>query len=114
MCYGQVKRQRGARWRALGRQRGVELGEGHGLPEPVPRCLSLPPQSSGAYPLGFRQGTNAVRIERELWPERRLTGGPFGAAGSGVSPVGGEEAQVRHYLREQDERDPRQGELAFA
>jgi putative transposase len=40
-----------------------------------------------------------------------MTGLHFWAAGYCVSTVGLDEARVRQYIREQDERDHRQGEL---
>jgi putative transposase len=111
--YGKLKRQIGALLRELCRQRGVALGEGHCLPDQVPLCLSMPPKYSVAYTLGFLQGKSAVRIHRELLQERRMTGLHFWAAGYCVSTGGLDEAQVRQYIREQEEIEQRQGELEF-
>jgi putative transposase len=66
-----------------------------------------------AYAIGFLKGKSAVRIHRELLPERRMTGLHFWAAGYWVSTVGLDETQVRQYIRQQDEQDRRQGELNF-
>ena len=54
-----------------------------------------------------------MRIHRELLHERRMSGLHFGAAGYGVSTVGLDEARGRQYIREQEERERRQGELDF-
>ena len=67
-----------------------------------------------AYTLGYLKGKSAVRIHRELWQEQRMTGLHFWAAGYCVSTVGVDEAQVRQYIREQEEIEQRQGELQFA
>ena len=95
----------------LCRQRGVELLEGHAMPDHVHLCLSIPPKYSVAHTIGFLKGKSAVRIHRELLQERRMTGLHFWATGYCVSTVGLDETRVRQYIREQDELDRRQGEL---
>ena len=85
--------------RELCRQKGIELLEGHCMPEHVPLCLGIPPTYSVAYTLGYLKGKSAVRIHREWLQERRMTGLHFWAAGYCVSTVGWEEARVRQYIR---------------
>jgi putative transposase len=111
--YGKLRRQMGGILRALCRQRGGELGEGHCRPDHVHLCLRLPPKYSVAHTLGFLNGKSAVRSHRELLQERRMTGVHFWAVGSWVSTVGLAEAQIRQYIREQEEIEQRQGELDF-
>jgi putative transposase len=94
------------------RQRGIELVEGHALPDPVQLGLSIPPQSSVAPSIGFLKGKSAVRIHREWLDERRRTGLPSWAAGYCVSTVGLDEARVRQDIREPEELERRQGEFA--
>ena len=72
--YGRLRRQIGVILRDLCRQRGVELVEGHAMPDHVHLCLSIPPKYSVAYVIGFLKGKSAVRIHRELLKERRMTG----------------------------------------
>ena len=95
----------------LCRQKGIELLEGHCMPDQVPLCLGIPPKYSVAYTLGYLKGKSAVRIHRELLQERRMTGLHFWAAGYCVSTVGLDEARVWQYIREQEEIEQRQGEL---
>jgi REP-associated tyrosine transposase len=109
--YGRLRHQIGPILRELGRQRGVELLEGHARPDHVHLCLSIPPKCSVAYTIGFLEGKSAVRIHRELLRGRRMTGLPFWATGYCVSTVGLDEARVRQYIRDRDERDRRPGEL---
>jgi putative transposase len=111
--YGRLRRQVGVILRELCRQRGVELVEGHAMPDHVHLCLSIPPKYSVAYTIGFLKGKSAVRIHRELLRERRMTGLHFWAAGYCVSTVGLDEARVRQYIREQEELERRQGEFDF-
>ncbi len=108
---------RGLRWqivpifRDLCRQRGIELVEGHAMPDHIHLCLSIPPKYSVAYTIGFLKGKSAVRIHRELLQERRMAGLHFWATGYWVSTVGRDETVVRQYIREQEERDRQQGQL---
>ena len=109
--YGRLRRQIGAILRELCRQRGVELVEGHAMPDHVHLCLSIPPKYSVAYIVGFLKGKSAVRIHRELLHERRVSGLHFWATGYWVSTVGRDENAVRKYIREQDARDCQQSKL---
>jgi putative transposase len=109
--YGRLRRQIGTILRDLCRQRGIELLEGHAMPDHIHLCLSIPPKYSVAFVLGFLKGKSAVRIHRELLHERRMSGLHFWAPGYCVSTVGLDEARVRQYIREQEELENRQGEL---
>ena len=111
--YGRLRRQVGVILRELCRQRGIELVEGHAMPDHVHLCLSIPPEHSVAHSVGFLTGESAVRIDREWLHERRLTGLHFWAAGYCVSTVGLDEARVRQYIREPEELERRQGEFDF-
>jgi putative transposase len=99
--------------RELCRQRGIELLEGHAMPDHVHLRLSILPKHSVANTIGFLKGKSAVRIHRELLGGRRMTRLHSWAAGHCVSTVGRDKARVRKYIREQDEQDRRQGELKF-
>ena len=111
--YGRLRRQIGGILRDLCQQRGIELVEGHAMPDHVHLCLSIPPKYSVAHSIGFLKGKSAVRIHRELLHERRMRGLHFWAAGYCVSTVGLDEARVRQYIREQEEQERRQGEFDF-
>jgi len=106
-----MRKEVGAILRELCRQRGVELLEGHLMPDHVHMCLSIPPKYSVAHTIGFLKGKSAVRIHRTLLKERRMSGLHFWAAGYCVSTVGLDEEQVRRHIREQEKKDSGQGEL---
>ena len=110
--YGRLRRQIGTILRELCRQRGVEMLEGHAMPDHIHMCLSIPPKYSVAFVLGFLKEMH-VRIHRELLHERRMSGLSFWASGYCVSTVGLDETRVRQYIREQEELENRQGELDF-
>ena len=111
--YGRLRRQIGTILGELCRQRGVEMLEGHAMPDHIHMCLSIPPKYSVAFVLGFLKGKSAVRIHRELLHERRMSGLSFWASGYCVSTVGLDETRVRQYIREQEELENRQGEVDF-
>ena len=113
LLYGKLRNQVGPILKELCRQKGVEVLEGHTMPDHVHMCLSVPPKYSIAFVIGFLKGKSAVRIHRELLHERRLTGLHFWAAGYCVSTVGLDEDRVRRYIREQEELERRQGEFDF-
>ena len=109
--YGQLRKDIGTILRELCRQKGVELLEGHSMPDHIHMCLSIPPKYSVAHTIGFLKGKSAVRIHRDLLRERRMTGLSFWATGYSVSTVGMDEARVRQYIREQEKLESGQGDL---
>jgi putative transposase len=114
--YGRMRRGIGPILRDLCRRKASELGEGKAMPDHVPMLLSVPPRSSIAMSIGSLKGTSATRIQRELWPTKGTWfGRSFWARGSGVSPVGRDEEQIRRSIREQEKlpRDQDQGERKF-
>jgi len=111
VLYGKLRKQIGPMLRELCRQKGVELLEGHTMPDHIHMCLSIPPKLSVAHVIGFLKGKSAVRIHRELLKERRMTGLHFWATGYCVSTVGLDEERIRKYIREQEKLESGQGDL---
>jgi len=103
---GQLRRQLGAIFHALARQKEGQIVEGHVLPDQVHRCIAIPPKQAVAHVIGFLKGKSALASARQFGgKERNFTGEPFWARGYAVSTVGCELEQVRAYLREQEEAD---------
>ena len=111
--YGKMRQKIGPILRQLCHQLGVELLDGHAMPDHIHLCLSVPPRYSIAYTVGFLKGKSAVKIHRELLYQKRMTGLHFWARGYCVSTVGYDEAAVRQYIREQEHRDKEQSEFDF-
>ena len=111
--YGKLRAQIGDILRGLCRQRGIELLEGHAMPDHVHLCLRIPPKYSVSATVGFLKGKSAVRIHRQLLGERRLVGLHFWAIGYCVSTVGLDEAMIREYIREQEKLESGQTEMEF-
>ena len=116
VLYGKLRRRIGQILRDLCRQAGVELLEGHLMPDHVHMLLSIPPKYSVANTVGFLKGKSAIRIHRELLKTRgTLFGREFWARGYCVSTVGLNEPAVRQYIRDQEklDGDAHQGTLDF-
>ena len=111
--YGKLRREIGKILRELCRQKGVELLEGHTCPDHIHMCLGIPPKYSVSHTIGFQKGKSAVRIHRELLKERRMSGLHFWSEGYCVSTVGLDECCIRQYIREQKQREDRQGGFDF-
>ena len=112
--YGSLRRNIGKVLKELCRQHGVELVEGHAMPDHVHLCLSIAPKFSVANTVGFLKGKSAIRIHREyLKRKRQFTGFHFWARGYCVSTIGLEEQVIREYIRNQEAEEQRQESLGF-
>jgi putative transposase len=113
MLYGKLRAKIGSILRDLCKQKGVELLEGHAMPDHIHMCLSVPPRYSIAYVIGFLKGKSAIRIHRDLLQEGRRYPMHFWAVGYCVSTVGLDEQQVRQYIQEQEKMESAQDQLKF-
>ena len=105
--YGTLRRNIGGLLRELCRQHGVELVEGHAMPDHIHLCLSIPPKFSVANTVGFLKGKSAIRIHRDyLKRKKQFTGFHFWARGY-CSTIGLEEAVIREYIRNQEAEEKR-------
>lgn len=102
VIYGKLRQQIGGIIRDLCRQKGIELHEGHAMPEHIHLLLSIPPKFSVANTIGFLKGKSAIRIHRELMGTKRMTGLSFWAKGYCVSTVGLDAEMIKKYIRHQD------------
>ena len=93
--YGKIKRDAGAILRDLARQKGIEIIEGHLMPDHVHMCLKIPPKYSVAFALGFMKGKSAVRIHRRAG-HKKVTGMHFWSRGYCVSTVGLDEEAIKN------------------
>ena len=113
VLYGRFRRQLGDILRQLCRQKGIELLEGHAMPDHIHMVVSIPPKYSVAMVVGYLKGKSAIQIHRQLLGVKRgFTGKHFWARGYCVSTVGLDEKAVRAYVRAQAYLD-RQEELDF-
>ena len=109
--YGKFRRRVGEILNDLCRQKGVELLEGHLMPDHIHMCLSVPPKYSIALVIGFLKGKSAVRIHRTILKLKRTTGLHFWARGYCVSTVGLDEGTIRKYIQDQEKLGKQQLEF---
>ena len=109
--YGKFRNRVGEILTDLCRQRGVELLEGHLMPDHVHMCISVPPKFSIVFVIGFLKGKSAVLIHRKVLQEKRVSGLHFWSRGYCVSTVGLDEETIRKYIRDQDKLDQQQMKL---
>jgi putative transposase len=107
--FGQLRKDIGQILRELCDQFGIELIEGHAMPDHVHLCLSIPPKYSVSNAIGRLKGKSAIRIHRDdLGRKRNFTGFHFWSRGYCVSTVGLDEEMIRKYIRNQEEADKRE------
>ena len=113
ILYGKLRKKVGSILRDLCKQKGVEVLEGHAMPDHIHMCPSVPPRYSIAFVIGFLKGKSAIRVHRDLLNEGRRYPMHFWARGYCVSTVGLDEEQIRRYIQEQDKLDSSQDDLGF-
>ena len=112
--FGKIRSEVGGILRQLCLQKGIGLLEGHTLPDHVHMLLSVLPEYSIAFTIGYLKGKSAIRIHRDLRRSRgTMFGRSFWSRGYCVSTVGLDEEVIRQYIRnqEEDERDQDRGLL---
>jgi putative transposase len=83
--FGQVRRQLGAVFHALAKQKKCQILEGHLMPDHVHMCIAIPPKHPVASVIGFLKGRSAIAIARQGGKERNFSGEHFWARGYAVS-----------------------------
>ena len=90
----------------LCKYKGVEILEGHLMPDHVHLVLSIPPKLSVSAFMGYLKGKNALMMfERHANLKYKFGNRKFWAEGYYVITVGLNEATVRKYVREQEVHD---------
>ena len=101
--YGDTRRRIGAIFQEVCRYKGIEILEGHAMPDHVHMCLSFPPKYSISVVVGYIKGKSAIRIHRDILSHKRpFTGLHFWAPGYCVSTIGLDEAKIREYVKKQE------------
>ena len=110
--YGALRRDIGRILRELCRQQGVELVEGHAMPDHIHLLLMIPPKYSVSNTFGFLKGKSAIRFFREyMQVKRNFTGRHFWARAYCVITVGLDEQTIREDIRNQEAEEKRQEQL---
>jgi len=103
--FGHLRKELGAIFHELARQKECQIIEGHTLSDHVHMCIAIPPKHAVASVIGFIKGKSAIAIARLQGKERNFTGEHFWARGYAVSTVGFNEEQIKRYIRDQEGSD---------
>ena len=90
----------------LCKYKGIDIIEGHAMPDHVHLLISIPPKYSVAQIMGYLKGKSAMMIfDRHANLKYKFGNRHFWATGYYVSTVGFNEATVAKYIREQELHD---------
>ncbi len=86
--------------------KGVEIIEGHAMPDHIHLLVSIPPKLSVASFMGYLKGKSAMMIfDRHSNLKYKFGNRNFWSTGYYVSTVGFNEATIAKYIREQEKHD---------
>ena len=106
MIFGAIRKELGAIFHDLAKQKECLITEGHLLLDHVHMCIEIPPKYSVASIVGYIKGKSAIAIARRFrGKSRNYTGEHFWARGYAVSTVGFEVEAIKKYIREQESAD---------
>lgn len=94
--------------------KGVEVLEGHLMPDHIHMLVSIPPKISVSSFMGYLKGKSSLLMfDRHVNLKYKYGNRKFWAEGYYVSTVGLNEATIRKYIREQENADIAQDKLSL-
>ena len=106
IIYNQIRADIREIIRELCKYKGVEIIEGHMMPDHVHLLLSIPPKMSVSSFMGYLKGKSALQIfDKHANLKYKFGNRHFWAEGYYVSTVGLNEATIKKYIEEQDKHD---------
>ena len=106
VIYNQIRRDVGEILRTLCQYKGVEIHEGHLMPDHVHLLVSIPPKHSVSSVMGYLKGKSALMIfERHANLKYKYGNRHFWCEGYYVSTVGLNEETIKKYIAKQEQRD---------
>ena len=98
--------------RTLCKYKGLEILEGHMMPDHVPLLLSIPPKISVSSFMGYLKGKSSLMIfERHANLKYKYGNRNFWAKGYFVSTVGLNTEVIKAYIKNQELEDMREDQL---
>ena len=110
--YEQLRRHLGEVFRNLAGHKESRIEEGHLMPDHVHMLIAIPPKYAVSQVVGYIKGKSAIHLARVYGERKRnFVGQHSWARGYFVSTVGRDEAQIRDYIRHQEQEDQRLDQL---
>ncbi|NLI41334.1 MAG: IS200/IS605 family transposase, partial [Caldisericales bacterium] len=104
IIYNQIRKDIGEIMHELCKYKGVEIIEGHMMPDHVHMLLSIPPKYSVSSVMGYLKGKSALMIfERHANLKYKYGNRHFWCEGYYVSTVGLNEETIKKYIAEQEQ-----------
>ncbi|MNE48555.1 Transposase IS200 like protein [compost metagenome] len=104
--YNQVRKDLIEIFKRLCKYKGVEIIEGHMMPDHVHMLVAIPPKIAVSTFMGYLKGKSSLMIfEKHAQLKYKYGNRKFWAEGYYVSTVGLNEATVAKYIREQEAHD---------
>ena len=99
--------------RILCKYKGVEILEGHLMPDHVHMLVSIPPKISVSSFMGYLKGKSSLMIfDKHANLKYKFGNRKFWAEGYYVSTVGLNEATIKKYIQQQEQADIIQDKLS--
>lgn len=106
VIYNEIRKDIGEYLRTLCTYKGVEIIEGHLMPDHVHMLISVPPKYSVSDIMGYLKGKSALMIfDKHANLKYKFGNRHFWAEGYYVSTVGLNEATIKKYIQEQEKHD---------
>ena len=113
VIYNQLKEDIRDVLKQLCAYKGVEILEGHLMPDHIHMLVSIPPKISVSGFMGYIKGTSALMIsDRHANLKYKFGNRHFGSEGYYVSTVGLNEATIKKYIQDQEKYDIMQDKLS--
>ncbi|RAX13984.1 IS200/IS605-like element ISPlu5 family transposase [Photorhabdus bodei] len=113
VIFTRIRSRIGEILRDLCKYKGVEIIEGHLMPDHVHILVSIPPKISVSSFMGYLKGKSALMIfDKHANLKYKFGNRKFWSEGYYVSTVGLNEATIRKYIREQEKSDLMQDKLS--
>jgi putative transposase len=112
--YGQIRKYLAQTFHELARHRGCKIVQGNMVKDHVHMLITIPPKHAVCDVIGYIKGKSAIAVARQFrGKERNFSGEHFWARGYAVSTVGFEEAQIKAYIKNQEQLDASSEEGLF-
>ncbi|MEQ5319504.1 IS200/IS605 family transposase [Kitasatospora sp. NPDC028055] len=106
VIFNNIRSSVGEILRDLCKYKGVEIIEGHLMPDHVHMLVSIPPKLSVSSFMGYLKGKSSLMIfDRHANLKYKFGNRKFWSEGYYVSTVGLNEATIQKYIREQEKSD---------
>ena len=113
VIYNEIRKDVGEYLRTLCKYKGVEIIEGHLMPDHVHMLISIPPKYAVSDIMGYLKGKSALMIfDKHANLKYKYGNRNFWAKGFFVSTVGLDTNKVREYIKNQEQADMMQDNLS--